>query len=194
MIGQSGQGVSVAISSDGNTAVDAGSGDNTNVGAVWIFTRSGGVWTQQGSKLVGSGGIGQSKQGSSVAISSDGNTAIDGGYGDNTQRGAVWVFTKPIIGIKPISNEIPNGFSLSQNYPNPFNPSTNIGFRIAHFGLVKITIFDVLGREVSNLVDEQLKPGTYEVNFDGTNLPSGVYFYKIEAGNYSETRKMILVK
>jgi hypothetical protein len=88
------QGSSVAISADGNTAIVGGPYDNSNAGAVWVYTRSGGVWTQQGSKLVGTGAVGADYQGSSVAISADGNTAIVGGYPDNTNTGAVWVYTR----------------------------------------------------------------------------------------------------
>ena len=87
------QGISVALSADGNTAIVGGAGDNSNIGAVWVFTRSGGVWTQQGSKLVGTGAVGNARQGISVALSADGNTAIVGGNGDNSNTGAAWVFT-----------------------------------------------------------------------------------------------------
>lgn len=88
------QGWSVAISSDGNTAIVGGPDDNSNAGAVWVFTRIGGVWTQQGSKLVGTGSAGNAWQGWAVAISSDGNTAILGGFHDKNNAGAVWVFTR----------------------------------------------------------------------------------------------------
>jgi hypothetical protein len=91
--GQILQGTSVAISSDGNTALVGGSGDNST-GAVWVFTCSGGIWTQHGSKLVGTGGTGQTNQGTSLAISADGNTFVTGGGVDNGYLGAVWVFTK----------------------------------------------------------------------------------------------------
>ncbi len=88
------QGVTVAVSADGNTAILGGSSDNSGVGAAWIFIRSGGAWTQQGSKLVGTGAIGAASQGSSVALNADGNTAIIGGAGDNNSAGAAWVFTR----------------------------------------------------------------------------------------------------
>jgi photosystem II stability/assembly factor-like uncharacterized protein len=103
-------------------------------------------------------------------------------------------------GISKINSEVPVDFSLSQNYPNPFNPVTKIRFDIPPFtkggqgGFVTMKIYDVLGCEVTTLVNEQLKPGTYEVEFDGTNYPSGVYFYKFITADYSETRKMVLVK
>ena len=93
------QGWSVALSADGNTAIvggpgDSGSGGSTGLGAAWVFTQSGGVWSQQGSKLVGTGAIGTSNQGFSVALSGDGNTAIVGGPYDNSYTGATWVFTQ----------------------------------------------------------------------------------------------------
>ena len=92
--GAAAQGVSVALSGDGNTALVGGYNDNSGQGAVWVYTRSGSTWTQQGSKLVGTGNTGAARQGISVALSSDGNTALVGGYYDNTQRGAVWVWTR----------------------------------------------------------------------------------------------------
>ena len=94
VVGTPEQGTSVAISSDGNTAIVGGPFDNSRAGAAWVFTRSGGVWSQQGSKLVGTGAAGAASQGSSVAISGNGNTAIVGGYQDNSGNGATWVFTR----------------------------------------------------------------------------------------------------
>jgi hypothetical protein len=95
-VGESSEGTSVAVSADGNTAIVGGSTDNSSVGAAWIFTRSNGAWTQQGSKLVGTGAVGNApQQGISVALSADGNTAIVGGFGDHSDAGgAVWVFTR----------------------------------------------------------------------------------------------------
>ena len=93
-VGASHQGFSVAISADGNTAIVGANGDNSGIGAAWVFTRSGGVWVQEGSKLVGSGAIGAAAQGYSVAISADGNTAFMGGPYDNSFAGAAWVFTR----------------------------------------------------------------------------------------------------
>ncbi len=101
--GSADQGISVALSGDGNTAIVGGRFDNTEVGAAWVFTRSGSVWTQQGGKLVGAGAVGpgaaagaaaSAEQGYSVALSSDGNTAIVGGWADNNGVGAAWVFNR----------------------------------------------------------------------------------------------------
>jgi len=247
VVGIARQGASVAISADGNTFISGGPDDNSVTGAVWVFTRSGNVWTQQGSKIIGIGAIGNARQGASVAISADGNTAVFGGYYDNNNAGAIWVFTRngvnwtqlsklvgtgpngtavlqgtsvaissegtviegglgdvpsgaawifndPTIGITPISSEIPKSFSLSQNYPNPFNPSSKIKFDITKSSLTFIKVYNILGQEITTLVNEQLQPGTYEINFDGTNLPSGVYFYKLIAGDYVETKKMLMIK
>ena len=92
--GNAQQGCSVAVSADGNTAVLGGNGDNGYAGAAWAYTRSGGVWSQQGAKLVGMGAVGRAYQGCSVAVSADGNTAVIGGYQDNGQAGAAWVYTR----------------------------------------------------------------------------------------------------
>lgn len=95
-----------------------------------------------------------------------------------------------------VENEepIPNTFSLQQNYPNPFNPSTNIGFRIADRGFVSLKVFDILGNEVATLVNEEKPEGSYEVTFDAAELPSGIYFYKLQSGGFIETKKMLLLK
>jgi hypothetical protein len=93
-VGNAQQGQSVAVSSDGNTAIMGGPNDSGNTGAAWVFTRSGGGWTQQGNKLVGSDGVGSAEQGKSVALSADGNTAIVGGDRDHGQKGAAWVYTR----------------------------------------------------------------------------------------------------
>ena len=93
MVGPAEQGVSVALSADGNTAVVGGAADNSYTGSAWVYSRSGGVWTQQGSKLAGTGAVGPAEQGVSVALSADGNTAIVGGPFDNLKTGAAWVYT-----------------------------------------------------------------------------------------------------
>ena len=94
VMGETDQGVSVSLSADGNTAIIGGVGDNSFVGAAWVWTRSGGVWTQQGTKLVGSGVVGSANQGVSVSLSAEGNTAIVGGPGDDSTAGAAWVWTR----------------------------------------------------------------------------------------------------
>lgn len=97
-------------------------------------------------------------------------------------------------GITNTGGELPETFSLAQNYPNPFNPVTGFEFRIAESGLVKISVYDALGREVETLVNNELNPGTYKAEWDASKHNSGVYFYRLTAGTYIETKKMILVK
>ncbi len=105
-----------------------------------------------------------------------------------------------VTGFQQISNETPELFSLSQNYPNPFNPVTNIKFQIPKTSFVKLIVYDILGREVETLVNEQLKPGAYEADWDASDYPSGVYFYRLDVGDPStslrviETKKMVLIK
>ena len=90
--------------------------------------------------------------------------------------------------------EIPSNFYLSQNYPNPFNPTTSIKFSIPRSSFVSIKVYDILGREIKSLVNEEKSPGVYTVKFDGSTLVSGIYFYRLHAGNYTETKKFILMK
>ena len=111
------------------------------------------------------------------------------------QTGAVYRLLKSsIIGINTISTEVPSKYSLSQNYPNPFNPTTNIEFSLPEKSFVKLKVFDISGREVSQLVNENLTAGTFKYDFNAENLPSGTYFYKLETDKFSETKKMIVLK
>lgn len=112
--------------------------------------------------------------------------------------------------LKNITSKIPDKFSLSQNYPNPFNPSTKIRFNIpsnlsfpspgnalspgSGGDLITLKIYNILGKEIATLVNEKLKPGEYEITFDGSNLPSGIYFYTLSADNFKKTKKMALIK
>ena len=101
--------------------------------------------------------------------------------------------TLPPVGIIS-TNEIAEGFKLSQNYPNPFNPATKIEISIPKSSAVKLIVYDILGRIITTLVNEKLNAGSYKVDFDGSDLSSGVYFYKLEAGSFVQTRAMILLK
>jgi photosystem II stability/assembly factor-like uncharacterized protein len=102
--------------------------------------------------------------------------------------------TGGIVEVKYISSEIPERYSLSQNYPNPFNPSAIIKFQIKDLRFVTLKVYDILGKEVTVQVNEKLKAGEYETTFDGSAFPSGVYFYKLQSGDFSETKKMLLIK
>jgi hypothetical protein len=109
-------------------------------------------------------------------------------------NGSVMRYRYTPTGVEPVSNAVPTEFRLEQNYPNPFNPTTNIGFRISHFGFVSLRVFDLLGREVATLVHEVKQPGSYEVTWDATGVASGVYLYRLQAGDYVDTKKLILLK
>jgi len=101
--------------------------------------------------------------------------------------------TEIVVGVQNISS-IAESYSLSQNYPNPFNPVSKIKFSIPSSGNVKISVYDVSGKEVRVLLNERKDTGTYEMDFNGFNLSSGVYFYTIESGEFKETKRMMLVK
>ncbi len=96
----------------------------------------------------------------------------------------------------PVRDELtlPNSFKLFQNYPNPFNPTTSIKYTASTIQYVNLTVYDVLGREIKTLVNEEKNPGEYEVKFNASHLPSGTYFYRLSVGNYTETKKMLLIK
>ena len=102
--------------------------------------------------------------------------------------------THRVVGELSVYLTLPEQFSLEQNYPNPFNPSTTINFSIPASGFVTLKVFNVLGSEVATLVNEQKEPGSYQVEFDSNNYSAGIYFYNLQAGNFIETRKMILLK
>lgn len=111
--------------------------------------------------------------------------------------GEVGVYRRPLselTDIKMVSNEIPVKLSLSQNYPNPFNPETHLRFGILEFGFVSLKVYSALGKEIQTLVNEKLAPGNYELEFNGSDLTSGVYFYKIQSGKFSEVKRMLLIK
>ena len=97
-------------------------------------------------------------------------------------------------GINQVGTEIPASFALSQNFPNPFNPSTTIKFSVPKNGFVNLKVYDLAGKEVSNLINENLIAGNYEASFDGSNLTSGVYFYRLQANGFTETKRMTLIK
>ena len=102
-------------------------------------------------------------------------------------------FTASTTGIRNLA-ETAQTFSLSQNYPNPFNPVTSIRFSLPEISNVRLSVFDISGREVKNLLNGKLNAGTYEYNFNAEGISSGVYFYRIDAGKYSEIKRMVLLK
>jgi hypothetical protein len=144
----------------------------------WIMTKSGNY----------------NNRGAALVLNKNGNVFSVGSSFDSTGIGG-FITTKYSQTVGIINqNETINSFELFQNYPNPFNPITNVKFSILNSGQVKLIVYDIQGREVQTLVNESLKPGTYEATFDGSQLTSGVYFYKLITDGYSETRKMLMIK
>ncbi len=102
--------------------------------------------------------------------------------------------TQKIVGEKTVNLKLPEHFNLKQNFPNPFNPSTTIDFTIPQSSFINLKVYNVLGEEVATLVNETKASGNYEVNFNAANLSSGIYFYKLQAGSLTESKKMVLLK
>ncbi len=114
-------------------------------------------------------------------------------YGWATEK---WIFDGDlaVLGIGQISSQIPERYNLQQNYPNPFNPETTIEFAVEKTGQVSLDIFNIRGQKIATLVNKSLAAGSYRVSFDAARLPSGVYFYRLTAGSYQETKRMILTR
>ncbi|MCX6160668.1 MAG: T9SS type A sorting domain-containing protein, partial [Ignavibacteriae bacterium] len=108
----------------------------------------------------------------------------------STTGGDITIYT----GIKNISTETPSDFTLEQNYPNPFNPSTTIRSNLPRAGSVRLAVYDVMGREVETLVNKRQAAGSYEAVWDGTRFASGVYFYRLTAEGFRETKRMLMIR
>ena len=100
----------------------------------------------------------------------------------------------PLTGVENARGIPPQKFALQQNFPNPFNPQTTIRFTIAQSGRVKLTVFNVLGQKVKTLIDDPMQAGAHQVTFDGRNLASGIYWYRLQANGRVKVRKMVLLK
>ena len=126
------------------------------------------------------------------------NSAVFNGLGTPMAHTTDWTYTNPFpcmtSAVNQISLEVPTKYSLSQNYPNPFNPTTSIKFAVPKNGLVSLKVYDMLGRQVADLVNQVKSAGTYIVDFDASALSSGMYFYKFEANDFVSVKKMVLVK
>lgn len=153
----------------------------TDVG-VFMTNNNGTNWTELADGLP-----------NTVAIHLDFNQA-SGKLRIGTHGRGVYELNGTLIGITNYNSNVPEKFYLKQNYPNPFNPTTKISFGVVKSGFVNLKVYDALGREVSNLVNENLKSGSYEVTFRGDNLSSGMYFYKLSVNDFTETKKMLMVK
>jgi len=99
-----------------------------------------------------------------------------------------------LVTVERQINSIPQNFRLEQNYPNPFNPSTTIRYSLPERGEIELVVYDALGKQIETLISGDHDAGVYEVDFDATGLTSGVYFYQIKSGSFTETRKLVLMK
>lgn len=135
---------------------------------------------------------------SKLALDKFGNVYVTGksgaGNGNNQDYDYATIRYSQSVGIQQITSLIPSEFKLSQNYPNPFNPTTNIEFSLPEKSFVKLKVFDVSGKQITELVNENLTVGTYKVDFDGSLNSSGVYFYTLETEKFTETKRMVLIK
>jgi len=198
-------------------------GSNVSPGYIIIkSTNSGFVWSAQTAPIteqlfgvsfatvdsgtaVGSGGtiIHTTNSGTTWAIQTSGTTQILNGVSFANSNLGIAVgdlgtilrtTNSGLTGIRPENNSLPSGFGLSQNYPNPFNPVTNINFSVPKEGFVNLSVYDILGNKVNELVNENIKAGDYSMKFDASGLSSGVYFYTIKTNDFSSTKKMVLTK
>jgi hypothetical protein len=131
-----------------------------------------------------------------IGFSPTGDTAycIIFGGGAVGRPAGVRAFRRVVLSVEPVGEGVPSLYTLSQNYPNPFNPSTEIQFTIPKSGMTTIKVYDMLGQEVSTLVNEELAPGTYKTRLDGSRLASGTYVYMITSGDFRMSKKMLLLK
>ena len=113
---------------------------------------------------------------------------------DQTKDAGIYKSIDPVSDVEEISSSMPKAFNLEQNYPNPFNPSTTINYSVPELSFVTIIVYDVLGNEIEILANEEKPAGNYETEFYVTDLPSGIYFYKLQASSFIETKKMVFMK
>ena len=141
------------------------------------------VWAQEGSTTIGN-----------VVCTMVRTRQSDGLVAVATHGEGIYSANQPVTGVESNNSIIPTSFSLSQNYPNPFNPSTKINFTLPSPNNVKITVYDITGKKVADLLNQQLDAGSHTVDFNAANLASGTYIYRIQAGNFVEAKKMVLLK
>lgn len=126
---------------------------------------------------------------------SPGTYTVNAGFKSPTKQYGTTSVVFNVSGVKEnLIDFNPNEYKLYTNYPNPFNPSTKIRYAIPQTSFTTLKVYSVTGKEVATLINEEKTPGVYEVNFDGAGLSSGIYFYKLHSGNFSDIKKMILLK
>ena len=142
------------------------------------------------------GGFGQGYQGDNIALTSTNNQLIPVWMDNSTGVYQLWTVIVDIssLGIQQVGELIPGKFTLKQNYPNPFNPSTTIRLEVPARDFIELNVYDVSGKEIARLVKQNLNAGVYDVSFDASGLPSGVYFYTLRSSEFVQTKKMVLVR
>lgn len=182
----------IALDGSGNIYVTGGSRESAAGSDITTikYNNSGSmIWAM---KQNGSVNTSYQENGRCISVDNINNVFV---AGVNDQSDAIVMkYVQVPIGIQQTGNGIPAKFMLRQNYPNPFNPVTNIEFSLPHSGNVKLAVYDILGREVLILADQKLNPGNYSYRFEAGNLSSGVYFYRISGENFTDIKKMVLVK
>ena len=124
----------------------------------------------------------------------DGCTALTSPNSTYTARPNIKMTFSPFLGVENQISAIPTKYELAQNYPNPFNPTTKINFALPKNGFATLKVYDVLGRQVALLMSEVKQAGYYSIDFDASKLSSGIYFYKLESGTFTDVKRMVLVK
>ena len=188
---------------------------STNSGASWTSS-SGGLTSTSVTAIVqnadgiffaatADSGVFRSENGGATwTLSSDGLTNLNINTMVIDQNGYLYVAAtngglfrtneSTVLSVHEISGRTPERFLLAQNYPNPFNPATKIEFQVRNRGFVTLKIYNLLGNEVATLVSEELQPGTYSTSWDASNMPSGVYFSRLQSGTFVQSRKIVLMK
>jgi hypothetical protein len=151
-------------------------------GGVFLSTNNGTSWTAVNTGLTGT---------AVYALAVSGTTLVAGTDGSGVWRRPL---SEMITDVAQGGSDIPTAYALQQNYPNPFNPNTTIEYELPKSSMVKLIVYDLLGREVSVLVNERRDAGVHEVNFDGSNLASGVYLCRLTAGDFVQSRKLAILK
>jgi len=193
------QGTGVALSGDGNTAMVGGPIDAGYLGASWVYTRTAGVWSQHGAKLVGTGEVMVPEQGGSIAMSADGSTAIVGGDYDNVGSGAAWVFIDPSLLAVPSPTMHPAALQLAPPFPNPGDNEFAISFSLPRDEAATVGVYDAEGRFVRTLVAGSVTAGGHTIRWDGRTssgraATDGIYFVALRAGGDQMTRRFVVLR
>jgi hypothetical protein len=170
---------------------------NSGIDSAMIISAPNGTWQNNPTRVSLSGqdiSVSASSHAGYRFVNNDSCLVAWSNYPANNLWVSVGCTGAVVTAVNHNNNGVPTAYSLLQNYPNPFNPSTNIKFALPKAGIVKLVVYDLLGSEVATLVNKNMNAGSFSVDFDASNLASGVYFYKLEANGFSDVKKMMLIK